>query len=391
MKIAVVCPDDLSVVLFCKGIIDAVRTVEKSEVFVVCDVYGEGTNGYYTEVIKSWGVNHVPLKMNRHINLFADLRYTGSLYKIFRDHKIDTVINISTKPNIYGTLAARLAHVKRTLCSVWGRGTAFVDHADWTTKMLKYLLLSLYFVSFRLSSKVWFTNINDYDYFLSNNIVPKDKTILTKNYVSTDDYVPYALSNEKSVNYKKEFHLGDQDRVIIMVARMIWAKGVGEFAEAAEILRDRLPFVKFILVGPEETTSPDAVPEMYLKDAERKANFMWIGFRNDVKDLYALSDVAVLPSYYREGGYPRALTEPMAMGKPVIAADSIDCRAPVENGRNGFLVPIKDSKALAAAIETLMVDEKKREEFGRYSRMKAVTEYDEKVIVRQVVEAFWGK
>lgn len=172
---------------------------------------------------------------------------------------------------------------------------------------------------------------------------------------------------------------------------MIWAKGVGEFAEAAEILRDRLPFVKFILVGPEETTSPDAVPEMYLKDAERKANFMWIGFRNDVKDLYALSDVAVLPSYYREGGYPRALTEPMAMGKPVIAADSIDCRAPVENGRNGFLVPIKDSKALAAAIETLMVDEKKREEFGRYSRIKAVTEYDEKVIVRQVVEAFWGK
>ncbi|MFH2011545.1 MAG: glycosyltransferase family 4 protein [Pseudomonadota bacterium] len=391
MKIAVVCPDDLSIVLFCKGIIDTVRTYDNSEVFVVCDVYGEGTNGQYTEVIKSWGVMPVPLKMNRHISLFEDLKYSYSLYKIFRNNKIDIVINISTKPNIYGTIAARCAKAKKILCSVWGRGTTFADNAGLKISLLKYLLLILYFIAFRLSSKVWFTNTNDYNYFVSNNIVPKNKTILSKNYVSTDDYLPYSLSNEKLLNYKSEFKLGDNDKVVIMVARMIWAKGVGEFAEAAKILKDRLPFVKFILVGSKETTSPDAVPEMYLKDTEKEANFIWIGFRNDVKDLYALSDVAVLPSYYREGGYPRALTEPMAMGKPVIAADSIDCRAPVENGRNGYLVPIKDSKALAEAIETLMTDEKKREEFGRYSRIKAETEYDEKVIVRQVIETFWEK
>ena len=141
-------------------------------------------------------------------------------------------------------------------------------------------------------------------------------------------------------------------------------------------------------MGPEEKTSPNAVPTSYLEESVKSDNFQWVGFRNDVKDLYALSDLAVLPSYYREGGYPRALTEPMAMGKPVIAADSIDCRAPVEDGKNGYLVPIKDSQALADAIEMLMRDDEKRKQFGHYSRLKAEREYDEKVIVQQMINEF---
>jgi N,N'-diacetylbacillosaminyl-diphospho-undecaprenol alpha-1,3-N-acetylgalactosaminyltransferase len=173
-----------------------------------------------------------------------------------------------------------------------------------------------------------------------------------------------------------------------MVARMIWAKGIKEFVEASKILKDRMPHVKFVLVGPKEEGIDDAVPESYLTESERSENFIWTGFRNDVKDLYAISDLAVLPSYYREGGYPRALTEPMAMGKPVITTDNVDCRSTVEHGRNGYLVPIKNAKALADAIEILMNDDKKRERFGQYSRLKAVKEYDEKIIVQQVIKKF---
>jgi glycosyltransferase involved in cell wall biosynthesis len=78
----------------------------------------------------------------------------------------------------------------------------------------------------------------------------------------------------------------------------------------------------------------------------------------------------------------------MAMGKPVIAADSVDCKGPVEDGKNGYLVPIKDPQALANAIEVLMRDEVKRREFGQYSRMKVEKEFDEKVIVEQVMKEF---
>ena len=390
MKVAVVCPDDLSVVLFCKGIVNVLQEYDKFEVYVISDVYEENTNGHYSEIIKSWGVEHIPLKIDRHINPFSDLKCVYSLYKIFRKKKIDAVVNVCTKPNIYGTIAARAAGVRKTLCSVWGRGTAFLEDGGAKGNMLKLLLLNLYYVAFRLSAKVWFTNINDFNYFIDHKTVQRKKTILTKNYVSTEDYYPCSLPEEKLENLRRELGLNSHDKVVIMVGRMIWAKGVGEFINASKILREKLPEIKFILVGPEEKTSPNAVPTSYLEESVKADNFQWVGFRNDVKDLYLLADLAVLPSYYREGGYPRALTEPMAMGKPVIAADSIDCRAPVEDGKNGYLVPIKDSQALADAIEMVMGDDEKRKQFGRYSRLKVEREYDEKVIVRQVINEFIG-
>ncbi len=113
---------------------------------------------------------------------------------------------------------------------------------------------------------------------------------------------------------------------------------------------------------------------------------MWLGFRRDVKELYSVSDVAVYPSFYREGGYPRGLTEPMAMSKPVITTDSIHCRGTVEDGKNGFIVPIRDSASLASAIKTIVCDDELAKNFGDYSRMKAVNEFDEATIIRQVVQ-----
>jgi len=130
-----------------------------------------------------------------------------------------------------------------------------------------------------------------------------------------------------------------------------------------------------------ETGSQDAVPESYVREKEKSANFKWLGFQDDVKRLYAIADLAVLPTYYKEGGYPRALLEPMAMGKPVITTTSEDCRGTIEEGKNGFLVPIQDSRALAAAISRVMSDDELREILGGYSRVKAVRDFDEQSIV----------
>ena len=385
MKVAIICPQDFTAVLCCKGIVNILREYDQSEVCIISDV---NTEGRYSEIIKSWGLEHIPVAMSRHITPFSDLNYLYSLYKILRRKEIDVVVNACTKPNIYGAIAARLAGIRKILCSVWGRGTAFLEDGGFRGNVLKFLLLKLYYIAFHLSDKVWFTNTNDYDYFLTQKIVPSGKTILTKNYVDIEDFCPDPLSERKLEKLRAELGLHSSDKVVILVGRMIWSKGIGEFIEASKILKDKLPSVKFILVGPEEKTSPNAVPTSYLEESVNSHNFKWLGWRNDVKDLYALSDLAVLPSYYREGGYPRALTEPMAMGKPVIAADSIDCRAPVEDGKNGYLVPIKDSQALADKIEVLMNNDEKRKEFGHYSRLKTEREYDERIIVRKVINEF---
>lgn len=382
MKIAIVCPDGLSVLLFLKGVIRTLIERQGVEIIVLND------DGEYKKEIEALGTKSIRVAMRRFMNPLADVTYTRTLYRIFKREKVDVVINVSTKPNIYGTIAAKLSRSPRILCSVWGRGAAFVDGGGVKQRLLRTTLSTLYWVAFKLCDKVWFTNMNDYEYFRSRRSVSPHKAILTKNYVDTVEYAPSPLSPERLQTLREEFQLTDRHNVVVMVGRMIWAKGVREFVEASQLLQAKRPFVKFILVGPEEEGSADAVPASYLRESGRGNNFQWVGFRNDVKDLYRLADVAVLPSYYREGGFPRALTEPMSMGKPIIASDSVDCRSPVEEGKNGYLVPIKDSHALASCIEELMLDQGKREAFGRYSRIKAQKELDENVVVPQVIEAF---
>jgi N,N'-diacetylbacillosaminyl-diphospho-undecaprenol alpha-1,3-N-acetylgalactosaminyltransferase len=166
-----------------------------------------------------------------------------------------------------------------------------------------------------------------------------------------------------------------------MPARAYWSKGVGEFVMAAQMLSGRSNLV-CLLAGAAEN-GPDAVPPAYL-DAHRSTVFRWLGFRQDVRELIALADIVVLPSYYPEG-VPKSLLEAMAMGKPIITTDNRGCREVVEDGKNGFMIPIKDAKALAEAISRLLDDRQMQVVFGAYSRTKASREFDETIVAEQVL------
>ncbi len=388
MKIAIVCPNDFSIVSFCKVLVELLQDNGKNTIYAVCAVHGahgEKTEGYYKNIMESWGVIHIPIKYYRFFSIGKDLQYIFSLYEILKKEKYDMVINIATKANIYGSIVAKLTGIKKIVCSVWGLGVTFADNVKLQTKMLKFIVLWFYRIAFKLSNKVWFTNEHDYHWFISKGIVNPPKVFLTKNYVSTEDYAPDSVSSEQISKLRDEFKLDENSKIVVMVARMSWAKGVKEFAEAAGILRDKYPMVKFVLVGPRDDGSPDSVPLSYLIENQKYNNFIWTGFRKNVQEFYAISDLAVLPTYYREGGFPRGLTEAMSMEKPIIATDSVHCRATVEDGKNGYLVPIKDSEALAEAIEKIINDEGKRKAFGKYSRIKALNEFDERKIVTSVV------
>ena len=103
-------------------------------------------------------------------------------------------------------------------------------------------------------------------------------------------------------------------------------------------------------------------------------------------ELYAISDLSVLPSYYKEGGYPRALLEAMALGKPVIAADTCDCKGPVEHGVNGYIVKPGDSQSLVNAIMEIMSNDSMRKSFGSRSLEKMNSEFDDRIVAKEVLE-----
>jgi len=378
-NIALVCPDGLSVLLFCKGIIRALQRVDDARVVVVTDA------GKYKEKIEALGVVLADTTYPRWMNPVADLKYCFHLLHVFRREKCAAILNFSTKSNIYGAIAGRLAGVKTIISHVVGLGAAYAQKPGIRHRLGRRIFMLLYRLACSWSGKVWFTNANDLRTFVTMGLIDEKRAVLTRNYLDTGDYVVESVGTQALENAKVLCGVVPGVHVVVMVTRMIWQKGIGEFAEAAEILKASRPDILFVLIAPLETGSPDAVPESYIREKERKANLRWLGFQDDVKPFYALADLAVLPTYYKEGGYPRALLEPMSMGKPVIATTSEDCRGTIEEGKNGFLIPPRDASALAVAIERVMSDGTLRDSLGRYSRVKAVRDFDEEAIVPEAL------
>ena len=375
MTIALVCPDAFSVLLFCPGIIASLQQVAGARVLVVTEV------GPHQAELAALGVDIADVPISRFVDPVADLKYLWRLRRVFRESRCEIVLNFSTKPNLYGTIAARLAGVRHVVSHVVGRGAAFLPGGGLQARVVRGAASLLYRVTCRWSDKLWFTNQNDVRFFIERGLLDERKAVVTRNYLDTSRYRLEAVDPATVSTLRRDCGVGPGDVVVVMVARMIWAKGIREFAEAACALRVSHPHAVFLLVAPLETGSEDAVPESYIREIETRSRLQWLGFLPDVLPVYALSDIAVLPSYYLEGGYPRALLEPMSMGKPIVTTDTDGCRGTVDPGFNGILVPERDSAALAHAVAGLIDDPARRAQFGRNARVKAVRDFDETAIV----------
>ena len=165
---------------------------------------------------------------------------------------------------------------------------------------------------------------------------------------------------------------------------MLYDKGVAEFAEAAKIAKAKFPDARFQLLGPVDTGNPAAVSKSDL-DSWKKFGVEYLGETDDVLPYVHDADVAVLPSY-REG-LPKSLIEAMAAGKPAIASDIAGCRAVVRDGENGFLVPVKNSDALAdAMISMIEIGNDARKKMGERGRTMVMQRFDEKIILQKYSE-----
>jgi len=349
-------------------------------------VQGQAENTFKAEIQRDLISRHINIPMRRFISPARDLHYILRLYISLIREAPDAVITFATKPNIYGQLAAYLACVRFRVMAVRGLGRTFTNEENAGSGILKSMMTILYKGACHLAHKVWFTNKNDLDDFTNLGLINEEKLFLTKNAIDLNDFNNDRIEPAKLKRLRSELGFADECQIVIMVARLIKQKGVLEYAEAAIRLKKRFPNLWFLLVAPEEDDSPSAVSADEIRHTTTKSNLLWLGFRKDVRELYALSDIAVLPSYYREGGYPRALLEAMAYGKPVIAADTPECKGPVAHGKNGYLVPTRDADALAKAIEDIATNPILAQTMGAHSLNRVKTEFDDKQVFHKLID-----
>lgn len=315
----------------------------------------------------------------------ADLRAARCLQRLFRLYEPDIVHAFASKPCVWGRIAARASGVPIIVGTVPGRGSLYADD-DFKHRVNRKIYERLQQVACRCSHVTIFQNDEDRDYFVDAGLVrPETSRIILGSGIRTNVYNLTEVPRSKIERFRAEVGFSNDTLVVTMVSRIIRAKGVMEFAEAARIVQEKFEKVRFLLVGPHDERSVDRLIQPELKYLSHRVD--WIGERRDVPVILAASNIFVLPTYNFEG-IPRVLLEAAAMELPLVASDVPGCSEVVRSGRNGILVPPRDVQKLAGAITTLVRKPRLRRTYGAEARKLAVKDFELEVVARETASVY---
>ncbi|HFG2029732.1 TPA: glycosyltransferase family 4 protein [Vibrio cholerae] len=300
------------------------------------------------------------------VNPLADLGLMLRLLRHYREIKPDFIIHYTIKPNIYGSLAAKLAGIP-SLAITTGLGYTFVNQ-----NVVSQVAQQLYKFAFRYPKEVWFLNEDDRSVFLEHHLIEPDKAVLLHGEgVNLNHFVP----SDKPQS--------DENIRFLLIARMLRDKGVCEFVEAARQIRQRYPNAIFQLLGDCGVPNPSVIGREEIALWEKEGIVEYLGTTDDVRPIIAQADCLVLPSYYREG-IPRTLMEGAAMAKPIITTDNVGCRDVVLDGQTGYLCEVKNAKSLAQRCEQfLTLSDSEKQAMGNAGRSFMEAKFDEKWVIKQ--------
>jgi glycosyltransferase involved in cell wall biosynthesis len=179
----------------------------------------------------------------------------------------------------------------------------------------------------------------------------------------------------------------DGPPVVLLVSRMLWEKGIGDFVEAARLLRADNTNARFVLVGKPDPENPSSIPEKQLRAWVDSGFVEWWGHQPGMENVFLNASVVCLPSSYGEG-VPRVLIEAASCGRAIVTTDAPGCREIVRNGENGILVPLRNPEALARALDILIRDPVLRFKMGARGREIAVSEFSEEIVIAQMLSLY---
>lgn len=334
------------------------------------EVVVTGPNQISVDKILELGARFVEIPNNKNgVNPFTDLRYKKQLQKLFEKEKPDVILCYTSKPVIYGTLAAKKTEKKigkkiHVVSMITGVGYAFTANTL-KAKLIRFIMSIMYKKSLKKADKVVFQNEDDKIQFEKLKLVKENKT---------------GVVNGSGVNTEKFFWAEYPEKLtFFMLARVMYSKGIREYLQACKIVKKQFPHVRCMLLGACEGIQ-DSLSKEDLEPFIQEGVIEYFGETDNVADYYKQCSVYVLPSY-REGT-PRTVLEASSMGRAIITTDAPGCRGTVIDGKTGFLVPVKDGNALAEKMLEFIKNPELVEIMGKASAEYCREKYDvEKVNV----------
>ena len=334
------------------------------------EVIVTGPNRDNVDKIEALGAKFVEIPMNKNgLNPLNDLKYQKALYELFAAEKPDVTLGYTSKPVIYGSIAAKKAGVPFAAAMVTGAGFAFAEKSA-KAKLVKTVISMLYRKAFRKADVAIFQNIDDKKEFVSSGIVSENKAVVIDGSgVNTEKFAvsPYP-----------------ETLTFFMLSRFLYYKGIREYLEACRAVKAEHPEVRFMLLGACED-SDNTLKQSELEPYVRDGIIEHYGETDNVAEFYRKCSVFVLPSYYREG-IPRTIQEAMATGRAVITTDSTGCRETVIDGKTGFLVPVRNADAIKEKMLEFVNNPSLVESMGKASAEYCAQKFDVRKINREMCE-----
>ncbi|WP_205620324.1 glycosyltransferase family 4 protein [Arsukibacterium perlucidum] len=308
------------------------------------------------------GLTHHVIPLSRSgKNIFAELKSFFYLLKLFRQLQPTLVHLMTIKPVIYGGLAARITKVPGVLAVVTGLGYVFI-HQGVRAVLVRSLVSFLYKRVFAHPNLLAvFENDSDMKSFLDSGIVVPGKARIING--AGVDLEQYDVVPEPTDSFTVTF-----------AARLLKDKGFSEFVAAARLLKLKYPELRFWVAGDTDEGNPASISPLLIQQLEKEQLVEFLGFRDDIPQVFANSNLVVLPSY-REG-FPKVLIEAASCGRAIITTDVPGCRHAIVDGETGILVPVKKVQPLADAIEYLFLNEAQRFKMAENGRLLALQKYN---------------
>lgn len=344
------------------------------------DVSTISAAGPWVADLEREGIRHIPWPhATRAWNPRADVAALRDLYAIFRHERFHLVHTHTPKAGVMGRIAARRTGVPCVVNTVHG---LYATREDRARKRVP--IVAVEWLAARFSDLEMYVSREDLDWARRIRLVPESRSMLLGNGIDLSFFDPAAVPAKRLSQLREEFGIPDGTLLVGTVARLVAEKGYRELFAAAKEVRARFPHVRFVAVGDVNREKPDSLTEEEI--AQAREDFIFLGWREDVRDVLALFDIFVLASW-REG-LPLSALEAAAMAKPLVVTDIRGCREVAREGEEGLVVPPRSHSGLAKAISTLVEDDELRDRMGKAARARASELFDERSVADRLVGSY---
>ena len=346
--------------------------------FEVIGVASTGKDLY--EVEEAEGIKVVALNMTRTISPLKDIVSLWEMYWLCKKEKPTIVHSHTPKAGIIGMLGAKLARVPIRLHTVAGMPL------NESTGSKRKLLIWVEKATYAFATKVYPNSKGLYDFILENRFTTKSKLKIiangSSNGIDTSHFSPEVVTINQQIELKKNLGIASDDFVFIFVGRLVGDKGINELVQAFEKLYSQNSGIKLLLVGDYENELDPLLP-ITLQLIEKSNGIIAVGFQNDVRPYFAISDCLVFPSY-REG-FPNVVMQAGAMGLPSIVTDINGCNEIILDTQNGLIIPPKQARAIQEAMKKIYEEKELYQKLKKSARIFIQSHYEQQFVWNEIL------